>query len=161
MTEKQVKGYVEAAENDHSKQKDEAIEKAIKQIVQDTLEKIEQLEKQIEKLQDEKKQLKTTIDDLKSGNLKLLKEKLDKDPKAKEAVHIKIVEVIQPVYIERPVNPWYKPYEITWCSNFNAGSAVGGWSANNATNIIANSSEVKNATLGTYCLLNGTSVTLR
>lgn len=143
MTDK-IKGLVEAAEKAHTKSKDERIEQAVKEIVQDTLEKIGQLETKIEALQEEKKQLKATIDDLKAGNLKLLKEKLDKDQSAKSVVHIRIVET-QPIYIEQPRNPWFTPWTV--------------WYGDNC--FTTNSSEVKNATLGTYCLSSGSSVTLR
>ena len=151
MTDK-IKGLVEAAEKAFTKEKDEKTEALVKVIVQETLEKIEKLEKKIDEFQDEKKQLKLTIEDLKSGNLKLLKERLDKDKHAANVTNIRIVEVVQPIWIEsRPVNPWHKPWEIWYGGNSGAST----W------NFTCDANSAKTATLGTYCTSSGKAITLR
>ena len=151
MSEKEVKGYVEAAEKAHQAKKNEQLEKLVKEIVQETLEKVERLEEQIKELQEQKRQLKMTIDDLRDGKMELLKERLEKDKRASDVVRIKLVEVYQPITINYPtVNPWRQPWTVWYGSNTSGNVQCCG-----------TTSEISNAVNGTYCLTSGSTVTLR
>lgn len=173
MTKEIVKAGFELAEK-------EAREKSVnevKLIVQRTLEKIEDVDKQIEqardslkKLEDQKKILKLDIEDLKDGKLDRIVERQEKDPEAKR---ISVVLIIKEKETIREVNPWYWPYQIFWqsvptyqptivCTN---GSYPGSFTdiVGNTTNYncdYINCSVAKDATVGTY-LIEGHAVHLR
>jgi hypothetical protein len=145
--EEQVKKAYEQAETELKAKKDELINKLVKEFVQDSLERIEELEEQIKELEKEKKELKTRLADCKDGRIDLLKEKLDK---VGERVYKKVVPfiIVQPININHtyPVQkPWYEPSRI-WYGN---------------TQVTCNGNEVKQATFGTYCLSSGSVVDLR
>lgn len=114
MTENIVKEGLELAEK-------EAREKAVqevKRIAQKTLERIESIEKEIDKakedvkkLEDQKKILRMDIDDLREGKLDRIAERQDKDPEAKK---ISVVLIIKEKTIIREISPWYWPYTVIW-----------------------------------------------
>lgn len=115
MTEEMiVKEGLELAEK-------EAREKAVqevKKIAQKTLERIEEIDKEIstakdevKKLEDQKKILKMDIDDLREGKLDRISERQEKDPEAKK---ISVVLIIKEKTIIREVSPWYWPYTVIW-----------------------------------------------
>lgn len=84
----------------------------IKNIVQNYLEKIDEKIRSKNKLDEEIRLLKKDLDDLKKGRIDLIKERQEKDSKAKEIspIIIKIVERIE----YSPFQPWKQPYDITW-----------------------------------------------
>lgn len=145
--------------------KEKAKEK-IKAIVLDYLERIEKLDNQIDELQDEKKQLKLTLDDIKSGKLEVLKERLEKDPKAKR---VNVIEIHETHIHNHNHSPWYQPYVITYpsanviplpittiqCDNnsymelcLSKGSSAGGVVSNASFSV--NASDCKSYSVGTY-----------
>jgi len=114
MTEKEkVKKAYSEVEQELSAERDRKIKEQVKGIVKQTLEKIDKLKGQREKIDKRIKVLKLDIDDLKEGHLDRIKERQEKDPEAKRVsvIVIKEKEVIREPY---PVNPWYRPYEIYW-----------------------------------------------
>jgi len=140
----------------------------VKNIVTKTLEKLDEVDKEIKRLQLEKKILKMDIDDLKEGRLDRISERQDKDPKAK---NVSVVLIIKETTVIKEVNPWYQPYMVTWqapvyypnnimCAS--DGTALVPTDGYNATltdslNIPASTSELtitnsiaKDATIGTY-----------
>lgn len=166
-----VKKAVELAENELKEQK---IQEA-KKIVLKTLEKLSKIEKDIRKLQEEKRLLKMDIDDMKEGHLDRIAERQEKDEKAKEA---SVVVIIKEKVVER-VSPWHWPYIIQWKPAYvdtkpvwytNTGnSAVSNLiaDANNYTKLDTHefvkldNSIVKCATIGAYTLEDNSVVHLR
>ena len=125
MTQEIAKAVVEEAEKSFQEKKQDKIKERIKEIVQDYLKRIEDLDVKIEELQGEKKQLRLTLDDFKTGKLDVLKERLEKDPKAKKVNTIEIREIHihhdhynpyhQPWVINYPVYPTVYPNPIVYC----------------------------------------------
>jgi len=119
MNEKDVKRAVSDAEKElkAEKQKEYDIQVAeVKEIVKRTLEEIESLKDKKGCIDEELKILKLDIDDLKQGKLERIKERQDKDPKAKEIsiIIIKEKETIREVPSSDRYTPWYQPYYIQW-----------------------------------------------
>lgn len=83
----------------------------VKKIVKKTLEKIRDLDKSIDELQEKRKILKLDIEDLKDGKLDRIVERQEKDEKAKQ---VSVVVIIKEKEVIREVSPWYWPYRIIW-----------------------------------------------
>jgi len=112
----------------------------VKKIVQKTLEKIDELNKRIDELQEERKILKMDLEDLKDGKLGRIQERQVKDEKARQTSVVIIErEVIRdhsypvpypvpyPVY---PKNPWYDLWTAKWNTvYFSAGTSPMGGTA--------------------------------
>jgi len=145
MSEEQIKKATELAENEFNNKKNEKINSLVKKIVQEALERIEVLEQEMNELNEEKKQLKMTIDDLKAGRMDLLKERLEKDKTANTVIPtvIHITEIIREKTPYR--NPWQEPWTVWY-----GGTTYNGTSG-----------DFKHATFGTYCLSNGKIINLR
>lgn len=103
MTNEITKAY-DFAEKEIKKEKDEVLKQKIKSIVKETLEKIEEIEKEEKELAEEKKILKQDIDNLKSGRLDLIEERQEKNPKARD---ISIFRVITKKIEYPPKNSLY------------------------------------------------------
>ncbi len=104
MNKEVAKKAFEAAEKELE---DKQIEK-LKNVVKDTLRKIQDLDKEICKLEEERKILKLDIDDLKAGRLDKIEERQKVDSKAKQ---------VSVIIVEKEVHhyhgsPWYQPYVI-------------------------------------------------
>jgi len=83
----------------------------VKEIVLKTLEKLENINKEIGVLKEEKKILEMDINDLKMGKIDRIVERQDKDPKAKDT---SVVVIIREKETIREVSPWYWPYRVVW-----------------------------------------------
>jgi hypothetical protein len=86
----------------------------VKQIVLETLKKIDLLEKdkhikqsEIKELDGQIKILRSDIDDLKEGRIDRIVERQEKDPKA---INVSVVVIIKEKEVIR--EPWYQPYVI-------------------------------------------------
>ena len=161
MTKENVnEGYRLAQEELRQKQINE-----IKQIVLETLKKIDRLEKEkkvkkeeIKKLEDKIKILKSDIDDLKVGRVDRIVERQEKDP---EASKISVVVIIKEKEVIK--EPWFQPYVIehwnlpasqpvvptVWC-----GTGIGDVTSNDVFTgdciPTINCSVAKFAAIGTY-----------
>ena len=142
----------------------------VKQIVEKTLEKIDNISKEIKERQEQKKILELDIDDLKAGKIDQIVERQEKSEKAKQT---SVVVIIKEKVVERqvPYSPWYWPYTVVWqdqvplstgdtfnvCGTANGGNIStltcggSGFSANSI-----NCSVAKDATVGTYSIGNHT-----
>jgi uncharacterized protein (DUF305 family) len=100
------KGFA-AAEQEQQEQEQEISK--IKKIVQSYLEKIQEKSERKDELDQEVRLLKKDLDDLKAGRLDRIKERSEKDPKAKEVTLI-IIREVQKEYI--PMRPWLSPWYV-------------------------------------------------
>jgi regulator of replication initiation timing len=160
MTEAIVKEAFEAAEKEsREKQVGE-----VKKIVTKTLERLEEVRKEIRELNDERKILEMDIDDLKEGKLDRIVERQEKDPKAKQT---SVVVIVKEREVIREVNPWYWPYQIiwrtplavpieplpVWCTTtqgVGSGGGVGMLTSGHTPYSTINCSVAKEATIGAY-----------
>jgi len=115
MGTKEIKGLVESSEKEFQAKKDEQLKEAVKEIVQHTLEKIDELDKEIKDREESKKILKLDLEDLRNGKLDLIEERQKKDSKAAKVSLVIIKEVIRDTYYPQPI--WIRPYDITWNPN--------------------------------------------
>lgn len=166
MSDKEItkQAFAEAEKEAREKQVGE-----VKRIVTKTLEKLEDVRRNLKKLQEEEKILKMDIDDLKEGRLDRISERQEKDPESKK---VSVVLIIKEKEVIREVSPWYWPYTVVWqqyipqtlpstityCSTGNSG--WGGtsncllstgdnlWASATASSITC--SIAKDATVGTY-----------
>jgi len=108
MSDKEVvkQAFAEAEKEAREKQVGE-----VKRIVVKTLEKLEDVRKNLKKLQEEEKILKMDIDDLKDGRLDRISERQEKDPESKK---VSVVLIIKEKEVIREVSPWYWPYTVVW-----------------------------------------------
>jgi len=97
---------------EEQKEHDERIDE-VKLIVKTTLQEIEKLQDQKKEIEEKLKILKLDIEDLKEGKLERIKERQEKDPLAKQVSLIIIKETIREREVPVP-SPWYTPYTITW-----------------------------------------------
>lgn len=104
-----IKKVVETTEKEFQKGKEDVQIKIVKEIVQKTLEKIDEIDKQIKELEEEKRILRLDIEDLKSGKLDLIVERQKKDEKARNTSVVIIKEMV-----ERPYPIWNRPYTVEW-----------------------------------------------
>ena len=111
MTQDQTKKVVEETEKSFQEKKQEKTREKIKEIVTEYLKHIDELDTKIDELQEEKKQLKLTLEDLKTGKLDILAERLKKDPKAKK---VNIIEIRETHIHHDHYNPYYVPYVINY-----------------------------------------------
>ena len=177
MTSEQTRKVVEATEKDFQEKKQEAVKEKIKEIVTEYLKRIDNLDTKIDELQEEKKQLKLTLEDLKTGKLDVLKERLEKDPRAKKINVIEIIELHQ--HNHTHLNPLYQPWEIhyhpvpmpaypqptLYCEGYNLDTNTSIGILNGGGNTVglsfnASSADCKNYTVGTY-LINSSTVNFR
>jgi hypothetical protein len=171
MTKETVKSVVDDTQKSYQESKQQVVKEKIKSIVLEYLKRIDDLDSKIDELQAEKKQLKLTLDDLKSGKLDVLAERLEKDPVAKQVNIIKIHEthihhhdhynpyhtpfvINYPVYPTAPLNPitpWINP--AIYCVGAVAGIGLavggGGCSATDAQ-FTATGFDCKTASVGSY-----------
>ena len=94
----------------------------VKEIVKRTLERITEVDKDIDRLQEKKKYLKLDLEDLKEGRLDRIEERQEKDPKAKTYSLVIVIKERERV-VER-VSPWYIPYQITWANEHISNTPV-------------------------------------
>jgi hypothetical protein len=173
MNEREVKDVVVRTEKEHESKLRETKEAKIKEIVQDILEKIADKKEKIRKLNEEKKALETSLDDLKNGRLDKLAELLEKSLVAKEVVKIEIIKVIEKEYVPYPVHidkyvpcipytPWNQPWVITYGDPINQNKFLcqEGSNCNTIDAVVFTSGDVKSAAIGTYNLSTG-SVSIR
>lgn len=114
MTEAMIKKAVSEAEDSL---KDKQIQE-VKQIVLRTLEKIQNLDKDIDRakvnvkdLEEQKKILRMDLDDMKEGRLDRIAERQEKDEKAKD---VSVVIIIKEKEVIHDRSPWYWPYQVVW-----------------------------------------------
>lgn len=114
MKEQDVKKAFELAQNELEDKKEQENLKQIaevKEIVKRTLEEIEVLKGKKSNIDEKLKILKLDIEDLKNGKLERIKERQDKDPKAKK-ISIIIIKQKEPTVPTQ--SSWYQPYYIKW-----------------------------------------------
>ena len=141
----------------------------VKQMVLKTLEKLEDVRKDIRDTQETERILKMDLEDIKLGKLDRIVERQEKDPKAKE---VSVVIIIKEKEVIRECSPWYWPYVIQWNyptyvsqatvfntgGSFNTMGSVNTYTLTSATNAIGyagsansiNCSVAKDAAIGTY-----------
>ena len=107
MNKEIIKKGFDEAEKSHQ----EAAIQQIKNIVQNTLEKIDAKTEQRTKLDKEIQLLKKDIDDLKAGRLDRMEERQTIDPDAKR-LSVVVIKRVEKEFI--PYMPWRSPYEIVW-----------------------------------------------
>lgn len=108
-----IKEAYEEAQNDlKQKRKNE-----VKKIVTETLKKIKNVEREIDKvkeqldvLEKQKKMLRMDINDLKEGRLDRIEERQNKDDFAKKVSVVKVEKTQKQTENDR----WYEPWKITW-----------------------------------------------
>lgn len=83
----------------------------VKEIVKNTLIKLDKLKEDKDDIDEQIKYLKLDLDDLKEGRLDRIEERQAKDPKAKK---ISVILVIKEKEVIREVSPWYWPYRIIY-----------------------------------------------
>ena len=105
-----IKQVTESTEKAFQAKKDDAKKEMIRQIVQRTLERIDELDKEIKELEDQRKILKLDLEDLKNGKLNLIEERQKVDEKARKISLVIIKEVVK----EYVPTPWYQPYFVDW-----------------------------------------------
>ena len=170
MSEDEIKKVIDETEKSHRNEKQEKAKEKIKEIVAEYLKRIDGLDTKIDELQSEKKQLKLTLDDLKSGKLDVLKERLEKDEKARKINTIEIREIYihhdhsNPYYVPYVINyppvtyPWQNP--VVYCGV--AGGQVGILTSGATcqaevigTSFTTTGAECKNYSVGTYSIGTG------
>jgi hypothetical protein len=174
MTDKDIKTVVESTEKEFEKKKLEQQKEAIKEIVQQTLEKIERLDNQIKELEDEKRILKLDIEDMKNGKLDLIEERQRKSEKARNTSLV----IIKEIHKEYVPTPWYQPYyvvpnpiswpqPVVWCGGTTITNNTAGvvTTTNTSSCDLSNGmtftcSAVKDNTIGAY-EISGHIVNLR
>jgi hypothetical protein len=166
MTEKEIKKAYSDVERELKEEQEAEVKRQVKSIVKTTLSKIEKLKEERDEIDGKIKILKLDIDDLKEGHLDRIKERQEKDPKAREisVIIVKEKEIIR----ERVVSPWYRPYEVYWtasvpvntpyvyCNATNFKTSLSNTIIGNDGNncITLNNSLAKDNTAGTYQLEN-------
>ena len=115
MGTNEMKKVVELTEKEFQTKKEEQLKQAVKEIVQHTLERIDELDKEIKEREDSKRILKLDLEDLKNGKLDLIEERQKKDSKTAKISLVIIKEIISNNYYPQPI--WIKPYAITWNPN--------------------------------------------
>jgi len=105
-----IKSVTETTEKEFQKRKDDVKKEMVREIVQKTLERIDELDKEIKELEDSRKILKLDLEDLKNGKLNLIEERQKIDEKARKTSLVIIKEVVK----EYVPTPWYQPYYIDW-----------------------------------------------
>ena len=143
MVTESYKKVVDSTEKEFQTRKEEQLKEAVKEIVQHTLEKIDELDKEIKEKEESKKILKLDLEDLRNGKLDLIEERQKKDSRAARVSLVIIKEIVREPYYSQPI--WIRPYDITWNPNTvwcNAPSI--------ATNAVYNSQSTALSTGGTF-----------
>ena len=122
----------------------------IKKIVQSYLQDIEELVEKKKDVEEKIKVLKSELDDLKDGRIDKIKERHEKDEKARN-IFIIIVKCIEQEYL--PLQPWRSPWIIQLKNDINNGFVFMG--ANGAITTTGNT--FANFTGGTYTVTNTNS----
>lgn len=107
MTDKKL---ADVAFNDIEKQKQQEIIEKIKTIASELMRKIDEKDKQIEQITEERNILKTDLEDLRSGRLDKIQERQDKNPRVKEVSPL-IIKVIRE---DMPMTPWRGTWNVQW-----------------------------------------------
>lgn len=115
MDKKLVKEAFGLAEKEAQREKKEKI----KNIILETLKKLEDLKKEKEELDRKIKILKRDLEDFKQGRLDLIEERQKKDELARKISIARVEKIIEHHYYPKP---WYEPYKIVWCSSCNSGT---------------------------------------
>ena len=158
----------------HTEEKQNVIKEKIQEIVKEYLIKVDNLVKRISELQDERKQLRLTLDDIKLGKLGLIEDRIKKDDKARKVNIIEITEIhnhnyppyLQPYVVTMPAIAWPGQNPIVYCSGGNAGgySPIGSSGSAQAevigTSFTTTGADCKNYAVGAYTI-NGESVHFR
>jgi len=113
MNQEKAKQAVELAEKELQEEDEKKQIELIKNAIKQTLEKINNKEKERSKLNKEIKTLKQDIDNIRAGRLDLIAERQEKDDEAKKTSIIEVIkekEVHHHHYHDR----WYEPYRIIW-----------------------------------------------
>ena len=155
--EELVRKVAEQTEKTFQEKKDEAKKEMVREIVQKTLERIDELDKEIKELEEKRKILKMDLEDLKNGKLNLIEERQKVDEKARETSIIVIKEVVKK-YVP---SPWYQPYFIEWNTPSEWNKV---WYSTNSTKLstgdVFNCSFTKDNAIGTYDI-NGKIINVR
>ena len=108
MTDKELaKKAVELAD----KEAQERYVDKIKKVVQSYLEKIDDANDRRRSIDEELRILKSDLDDIKSGRLDKIRERQEKEPKAREISPI-IIRVVERELL--PLAPWRSPWIVEW-----------------------------------------------
>lgn len=152
------KGYEEA-----EKELQERQVSKIKDIVKATLQKISDIDSdidakkvEIKELEEQKKFLRLDIEDLKEGRLDRIEERQTTDKKAKKTSVIIVEKEVHYHHYDR----WYEPYKITYIpfpiypTNIPLYNGIFSSSAvdNSSVTFTANCSTTKNNVIGTYAV---------
>jgi len=144
------KAFSEAEKELREKQID-----GLKRAIKKTLVRIDDVDKEIKDLQEEKKILKLDIEDLKEGRLDRIEERQTKD---EHAGNVSVVKIVKEQTINHNYNYdyWHTPYEVTWTtipaftSNTIFCGASGTSTGNDCSSFTIDSSTAKNYSIGTY-----------
>ena len=153
MTDKEA---VKKAYEDAEKELREKQVQKVKEVITRTLEKLEVAKERKEKIEEEIKYLRMDLDDLKDGKLDRIKERQDKDPKAKE---ISVIIIKEKETIREVPSPWYAPYVVTWSTNYTPQYQCGGFF--DSSHFVLTNSLAKSTAAGTYVLADGHIVNFR
>ena len=174
MNEKEIKNVVEATEKDFQSREKEKLEKHIKELVTEILEKIDKVKEELRELNDKKKSLEMDLSDLRNGSLKLIEERHQKDKKSQKVAIFEIHET----HIHNN-NPWYVPFEVTYppttypwqnpviygtCGAGQVGILTSGSNCKAeaiGTSFTTTGADCKSYVVGTYTLSNGSSTNIR
>lgn len=172
MNEKEIRNVVESTEKSFQSREKEELEKHIKELVTELLEKIDKVKEELRELNDKKKALEMDLADLRNGSLKLIEERHQKDKKSQKVAIFEIHET----HIHHHDNPYYVPYvinyppvtypwqtPIVYCGG-NAGSI--GVTATCQAEVVGTSftttgADCRSYAVGTYTLSNGSAANVR
>lgn len=118
MDKKLVKEAFGLAEKEAQEEKKDII----KNIILETLKKLEGLKKEKEELDRKIKILKRDLEDFKQGRLDLIEERQKKDELARKTSVARVEKIIEHHYYPRP---WYEPYEVIWSTSSDSTSSNG------------------------------------
>jgi len=126
----EIKQAYDFAQKEIKKEQEEALKNKIKGIVKETLEKIDNIDKEEKKLAERKKILKKDIDDLRAGRLDLIEER------HKESQLAKDTSVFRVVLKEIHYPPQWSSYRLilpdngtgitTYCNGWTTSTYTGG-----------------------------------
>jgi len=162
------KKAAELAEKELKKEEEDKQIKLIKEVIKQTLNKLEVKKEKKSKLEKEIKILKQDIDNIRAGRLDLIAERQEKDDEAKKT---SIIEVVKEVHHHHYHDRWYEPYRViikepywttyTYCGNA-ITDTVGDYTVYSAPDWTTsiNCSIAKDAFAGTYKLDSGDCITL-
>lgn len=106
----EIKKATQLAENELQEKLIENLKKTIKNLLQRKRDK----EEERDKLDEEIKLIKQSIDDFKAGRLDKIKERNELNPKAREVCPIQITIINDNSRINYPTQPWKWNYDVVW-----------------------------------------------